>query len=63
MSDGEALLFSQMHTGTSFAQATKKLSETLHESLEDTSSKTIAYMMAWFDMGIITGVRLEVTNS
>ena len=63
MSDNENFLFSQMTTGTSFAEATKNLSESLHESLEDTSSKAITHLIEWFDMGIITAVSLGGTGS
>jgi uncharacterized protein (UPF0276 family) len=59
MSDDENFLFSQMTAGTSFAEATKNLSESLHESLEDTSSKAITHLIEWFDMGIVNAISLE----
>ena len=63
MSDDENFLFSQMTAGTSFAEATKNLSESLHESLEDTSSKAITHLLEWFDMGIVTSVNLVGINA
>ena len=63
MSDDENFLFSQMTAGTSFAEATKTLSESLHESLEDTSSKAITHLLEWFDMGIVTSVNLVGINA
>ncbi len=57
LADEEATLLALMAGGESFANGTRKLAETCGETIETTSSRTINYLVQWFDRGLVTDVQ------